>query len=260
MLRRTILRLYHLTTRIPVLREVSLSMRNLYRRRKGKPRLISFEGRMVESLPDMPDKPIYDRLVALNAVDAVSAVTTDFYGRLGLDPQNAAVIKLLQGARQELFADVDVERARSEGSVLVRFEAAWNLFQNGKTEVARQEFEALLSDEALLQRAGRSVYLREALIRSAEIIGRDAELAGDTAKAVRLYEQIMAVGGGGVIARRLALLLWRTGRIREAAVWAEKSVWSDHNLAAYAAKDNTHLTRIAAILAATGAKPQRDQG
>jgi tetratricopeptide (TPR) repeat protein len=235
-------------------------MRNRYRQLKGKPGLVYVEGRIFEGLPAMPDKPVYDQLAALNVVDAVRAVTADFYQRLGLDAQNAPVMKLLERARDELFADLDVESARSQGSVLVRFEAAWNLFQNGKTAAAREEFEALLSDEALLRRAGQSVYLREVVIRSTEIVGRDAELAGDTEKALRLYERVMTMGGRGVIARRLALLLWRAGRIREAAVWAEKAVWSDHNLAAHAAKDNAYLTRVAEILAATGAKAQRGQG
>jgi hypothetical protein len=258
MLKRFILRAYHLTTRVPVLREISLFMLNRYRRSKGKAEFVPFE-RVVEALPAMSDKPLYDKLAALNTVDAVSTVIADFYDRLGIDVQSVPVMKLLKKARQEIFSGVDAARLCIEGSDLVRFEAAWNLFQNGKGDAARQAFEAMLSDDALLRRAKRNVYLREAYIRSAEIVAREAELSRDFEKALRVYEQIMMVGDRGVIARRLAVLLWRSGRIREAAVWAEKTVWSDHNLAAPSAKDNPDLARVAEILAAAGAAPRRGQ-
>jgi hypothetical protein len=258
MLKQLIRGAYHVAIQVPFLRGVSLSLRNYYRVLKGKPRLVHFE-RAVETLPAMPDKGLYDKLAALNVVDAVSAVIEDFYTRLGIDARNAPVIKRLSNARQAVASDIDIARSRSEGSVLVRFETAWQLYQSGKVEAAREEFGALLADDGLLRRARRNVYLREALIRSAEIVGREAELAGDPETALRVYERIMKAGGRGVIARRLALLLWRSGRIREAAFWAEKTVWSDHNLAAQSARTNPHLARIVEVLATPNADPQRDQ-
>ena len=42
--------------------------------------------------------------------------------------------------------------------------------------------------------------------------------------------------------------------------YAERAIWSDHNLASQAAKDNAHLTRAAEVLARAGAAPQPRDG
>ena len=256
-MKRLIFSLYHMMTRIPVVGRLSVFALNLYRQLMGKPRLIYHEHRLVEALPRLPDRALYDKLAALNVVDAVRAVTADFYARLGIDPGAAPVMRILTRTRQDLFGDVDPERARHQGSVLVRFEAAWNLFQAGRTAPALETFRALLSDDALWRRARRNVYFREALVRSGEIVGRDAELSGDLETALNLYQRLVTVAGRGVIARRVALLLWRQGRIREAALWAERAIWSDHNLASQAVKHNAHLGRVTEILAKAGAESER---
>ena len=260
MVKRLIYGTYHLAIRIPGLRQVLQLLRNVYRWLIGKPQLVHFDQRVYLALPRMADRNDYDRLTALNAVDAVASVTTEMYARLGIAPENAPILPLLQRARAELAAEVDLDRARRQGSALVRFEAAWTLYQAGETAAALEAFEALVADDALLRNAQRNIYCREALIRSAEILGRRAERAGDVATAMRLYERIMTAGGRGVIARRLTELLWRQGRIREAAALAERAIWSDHNLASQAAKDNAHLTRAAEVLARAGAAPQPRNG
>jgi hypothetical protein len=176
-------------------------------------------------------------------------VVLDFYKRLGLDPQRMVTVQLLSQAREDLAARIDLGRAGSGGSLLVRFEAAWQRFQTGEIAAAVGAFRALLAEPSVLQLAGHSTYLREVLTRSAEIVGRDAEVSGDTARAIDLYEQIMAVGNNGVIAHRLALLLWRVGRIRDSAMWAERAIWSDQNLAPIGLRENPYVREVTAMLA-----------
>lgn len=256
MIKRFIFRIYTLTIGIPVLGGLAFFALNLYRRLRGKPPLVYFQHRLVEALPSLPDRALYDRLTALNIVDTVRGASADVYDRLGIDIRTVAVVKLLTRARQELFAGVDLEHARHHGSVLVRFEAAWNLFQSGETTRAIETFRRLIADEALWRRARRNVYLREALARSGEIVGRDAELSGDLESALRLYQRVVALAGSGIISRRVTLMLWRQGRIRDAAVWAERALWTDQNLAAHAVKHNAHLSRVSKLLEEAGPDPE----
>lgn len=258
MLRPLLRRVYHRTTEVPVLGTLALVLLNVYRRLQGRPQVMRVERRLVETLPEMPDRDLYDRLAALNAVDTVQAVTTDFYDRLGLGPDDGPLMARLAAARHALSpGDIDIDRARRDGSILVRFEAAWQLFLNGDRARALVDFEALLGNDALVGRARRNVYLREALVRSAEMVARHAELAGDVDKAILLYQRVMAINPRGVIARRLSLLLWRQGRLREAGVWAERALWSDQNLASPSAKHNPHLRRAVELLAAPDDQPAR---
>src|SRR3954463_4031180 len=146
MLKRLIIGAYDLATRVPGLRRVLQLSRNVYRWLIGKPLLVHFDQRVYLALPPMADRADYDRLTALNAVDAGGSVTPDMYARLGIAPENAPILPLLQRARAELAATVDLDRMRREGSALVRFEAAWTLFQAGETAAALEAFQALVAD------------------------------------------------------------------------------------------------------------------
>ena len=53
-------------------------------------------------------------------------------------------------------------------------------------------------------------------------LGHHAELRGDTSAADQLYRRILKLGGNGIVARRLLLMLWRQGRLREAAELAPR--------------------------------------
>ena len=245
-------RAYQLAIRIPGLRAASQHLRNAYRRLKGKPRVALIGGREIELLPAMPDRDRYDELATLNAVAAVRAVTVEIHDRLGTDHHRAPVAHALQRVLDGLAGGLDLQRALREGSELVRFEAAWALYQAGGIEPALETFSALSRDDGLLARVRHSVYAREVVVRSAEIVGRHAENVGDLETALSLYDRVVRAGGRGVPARRLTALLWRQGRIREAAALAERAVWSDHDLASQATKDDTHLARAAALLARDG--------
>jgi tetratricopeptide (TPR) repeat protein len=248
-------RAYHLAIRMPGLGQLFQQLRNVYRRLKGKPRITEIGGREIELLPAMPDRARYDALATLNAVTAVRRVTADLHDRLGIDQRRAAVPRTVQHVHDALAAGIDLEQARRDGSTLVRFEAAWALYQAGRIEPALQTFGALSADEGLLARARHSAYARDAVVRSAEIVGRHAERAGDLDAALSLYERVVRAGGGGAVARRLTELLWRAGRTHEAAALAERALRSDHDLASQATKDDAHVTRAADLLARAGAPP-----
>ena len=75
-------------------------------------------------------------------------------------------------------------------------------------------------------------------MRSVEIVARHAELRGDVNGAAQLYRRILGPSEGGIAARRLLLMLWREGKIREAAELAPRVVLSENNLAQHLHKDD----------------------
>lgn len=246
-------RAYHLAARVPGLRQLSEPLRTLYRRLKGKPPVERRGGREIERLLALPDRARYDDLATLNAVAAARHASVALHERLGFDARSAPVLRTVQRVHAGLAAGIDLEQARREGSAPVRFEAAWALHLAGETgdpaAAALETFAALAADETLLARARHSVYARDIVVRSAEIVGRQAERTGDLDTAVRLYDRAVRAGGRGTIPRRLTALLLRQGRIREAGALAERALRSDHDLASQATKDDAHLMRAAALLA-----------
>ena len=89
----------------------------------------------------------------------------------------------------------------------------------------------VIADERLARASASDPRSREAFIRAAEILGHHAELRGDTSAADQLYRRVLKLGGNGIVARRLLLMLWRQGRLREAAELAPRIMQSDANLA-----------------------------
>jgi hypothetical protein len=192
--------------------------REVYRRVRPR-RLASESGRST-----------YEAISQLNIVDNVAKVTVAFHERLGLDPQQSPVCSCLAGMRTELAAEVEAFAAISPGSSLERFEFAWRAYEAGRTEEALQQFGAVIADGRLARAGASDPRSREAFIRSAEILGRHAELCGDSGAAADLYRRILEFDGNGIIARRLLLMLWRQGRMREAAGYAPRVMQSDSNL------------------------------
>jgi hypothetical protein len=173
----------------------------------------------------------YETISKLNIIDNVARVTAAFHEGLGLDPQQSPVGRCLAGVRAELAAEVEALGAVSAGSPLERFELAWHAYAAGRTEEALQEFGAVIADEQLIGASVSDPRSREAFIRSAEILGRHAELRGDVGAAADLYRRVLEFDGNGIVARRLLLMLWREGRMREAAGYAPRVMQSDINLA-----------------------------
>jgi hypothetical protein len=172
----------------------------------------------------------YDAICKLNIVDNVAKVTLAFYERLGLDPRQSPVCRCLASVRSKLAEEVEAFGAISTGSSLERFEFAWRTYEAGEIHKALQQFRAVIADEELGRANAVDPRSREAFIRAAEILGRHAELRGDAGAADQLYRRILRLGGNGIVARRLLLMLWREGRITEAAKLAPRVMQSDVNL------------------------------
>jgi hypothetical protein len=243
-----------LVIQLPLLRQSARLVRNLYRRALGRlrfsiegaslirrilpvakrraPRLYALAREVYRRL--QPCSPVsespYDAICKLNIVDNVAKVTRAFCERLGLDPQQSTVCSCLAGMRAELAAEVEAFGAVSAGSSLERFELAWHAYAAGRTDEALQQFGAVIADERLARAGAGDPRSREAFIRSAEILGRHAELRGDGDAAAELYRRILEVDGNGIVARRLLVMLWRAGRMREAADLAPRIMQSDTNL------------------------------
>lgn len=172
----------------------------------------------------------YDAICKLNIIDNVAKITLAFYERLGLSPQQSPVCRCLASMRSKLAEEVEVLGAISIGSSLERFEFAWRAYEAGEIHEALQQFREVIADDRLARASASDPRSREAFIRAAEILGRHAELRGDTGAADQLYRRILEVDGNGIIARRLLLMLWREARIREAADLAPRIMQSDTNL------------------------------
>jgi hypothetical protein len=187
----------------------------------------------------------YDAISKLNIIDNVAKVTLAFYQRLGLTPPQSPVYRCLASIRSKLAEEVEAQGAISTKSSLERFELAWRAYEAGRTREAFQLFREVTADERLVRASVTDPRAREAFVRAAEIVGRHAELRGDTSAAARLYRRILELDGNGIVARRLLLMLWREARIQEAAELAPRVVESDGNLAQHLRGSDTvnDLTR-----------------
>jgi hypothetical protein len=172
----------------------------------------------------------YDAISKLNIVDNAAKVTRAFYERLGLSPLQSPALRCLASVRSKLAEEVETHGAIAESS-LGRFELAWRAYEAGRTHEALQLFLEVIADDRLAEASAADPRAREAFIRAAEILGRHAELRGDIGAAAQLYRRILEVHGNGIVARRLLLMLWRQGRIREAAELAPGVLPNDGNLA-----------------------------
>jgi hypothetical protein len=179
--------------------------------------------------PSDAEQDAYDRLVALNVVDTIGGIARRFYRDVGYDIRSAPLVALLAELREEL-AVPSVADAASSTWPLLRFEAAWNLYLNDERERSVELLRTLIDDPALLRFAHGDRFVKEALVRSGEIVGRRDERAGDDARAMSVYRRTMQLEENGVVARRMALLHWRRGDLRGAMEAADAAVMSKQNL------------------------------
>ncbi len=172
----------------------------------------------------------YDRLVAGNVVDALLDVMANFYGRLGVDPQTVPLVQALESSRRKLSAATPEAEQLPARSLLILFERAWKQHQAGQTEKSLRAFETIINDATARQRASYNPVLKEAVVRSGEILGRHYDTRGDATKAVTIYRNVLSVDPSSLIARRLIVLLSRGGRLAEAAEFADTAIISRTNL------------------------------
>lgn len=247
-MRRIAALLYIRLSRVPALTTALWHLRNLYRRASGKPALTVVGRALGERLPTMADEALYHRLVADNVVRCVTRVTAAFHERLGVQSVSTPVGAALVAARGAADEPADLERARSEGSPLVRFEAAWWLFEEGQHDRAMATFSELIASTDVAERASSNTYFREAYLRSGEMVAREAERRGDSALATSVYRDVLSRAPDGLNARRLCLLLWRQGRLREAMRFADQTLVTAPNAASKRLGQNAHLKAFVARL------------
>ena len=93
--------------------------------------------------------------------------------------------------------------------------------------------------------------LKEAVVRSGELLGRYYDRVGEVDAAVEIYTDIMSIEQDSLVARRLVVLLSRRGQLREAAKIAETAIISRPNLF-QTFSTNRHLASLKAELSQNG--------
>jgi tetratricopeptide (TPR) repeat protein len=183
------------------------------------------------TLPGTPSlSEEYDWFVASNVTDALIGIMSKFYAMAGVDPQTAPLVQGLERSRRKLEAvRPQIERVADQ-STLVLFELAWKSHCAGETKKALAAFEKIFSDRKLHLRGTFNPFAKEAVVRAGEILGRHYDTLGDVEKAIGIYREVLSVDPNSLIARRLIVLLSRSGRLNQAVEFAETAIASRPNL------------------------------
>ena len=185
----------------------------------------------LQLLPSDRVRSSYDAISKLNIIDNVAKVTWCVLRAPGIEPPAIAGVQVpsqhaggADGGGRGAWRHCHRVLARTLRARMARLRA-------GEIQEALQLFGEVIANERLARESASDARSREAFIRAAEILGHHAELRGDTSAADQLYRRILKLGGNGIVARRLLLMLWRQGRLREAAELAPRIMQSDANLA-----------------------------
>lgn len=195
----------------------------------------------VPALPALSDE--YDWLVASNVTETLLAVMRKFYTKLGVDPQIVPLVQGLERSRRKLAAAKPIAEQSPAQSTLVSFERAWMQYRAGQIRKALTTFESIINDSTARERAAHNPSLREAVVRSGEILGRHHDKLGNVEKAIEIYRNILSVEADSLVARRLIVLLSRSGRLAEAAEFAETAIVSRPNLFRHV-PPNAHIVAL----------------
>ena len=196
---------------------------------------------MAAAGPDQADA--YQRLFAANVADLLATVMNGFYRRLGVDPHSAPIVGALERFQSNVLAPTDRAGEAEDAAILLRFERAWRLHQHGGTDAALPLLEAIFRDVGARKAAARDPFVKEAVVRSGEILGRHHDTRGNLDLAIAVYQEVVGVAPEGVVARRLAVLLARRGELSQAARLAESVISSRPNLFP-AVPENPYLTAL----------------
>ena len=171
----------------------------------------------------------YSRAVAENVAEFLGHVMTTFYRKLGVDPQAAPLVQGLDRFRRKLSLSQGDIQTQPTG-ILISFERAWRQYQAGKVDESLPLFEAIFRDPSARRKAAYNPYVKQAVIRSGEMLGRRYDNLGSTDLAISVYREIMTLDHNSIIAGRLLVLLARGGNLRAAAKLAEEAIVSRTNL------------------------------
>jgi tetratricopeptide (TPR) repeat protein len=203
-------------------------------------RMRQHERAMVAAGPDLADK--YHQLLAGNAADLMLEVMQKFYTDLGVEASSIPLVQALNRYQRKSRVDLSERRGEavadgaqpgSNSSNLIRFETAWMLYRHQRHAEALKMFESIFRDTSARKQSARDPFVKEAVVRSGEILARHHDTAGKVEQAIAIYREITALDPDGVMARRLAVLLSRRGDLSEAAQLAESIVFSRPNLFPY---------------------------
>jgi len=208
----------------PDLIAVAQAREEIFADPKARPQLESFQANRETYRRDE-----YDRLVAYNVAGLLTQVMTRFYRDLGVDIFSVPLIRALNNFRGKL-SSFDTASSQKAASPLIQFERAWASYQDGKNDEALHLFKTVFNDGSARKRMNGNPFIREAVVRSGEILGRHQEKVGNIDSAIGIYREILALDANNVIARRLLVLLARNGNLREAANFAEAAITNRSNL------------------------------
>lgn len=186
----------------------------------------------------------YHRLVADNVAGVLLKIMARFYGDLGADLHSIPLVKALESFRRGLPMDNPAAREEQAEPMLIQFERAFALSEAGRVGDALPLFEAVFRNSAAHKFVRYDPYIREAIIRSGEFLGRFHEKRGDIDAAIAIYREVLSLDQDGLIARRLTLLLARSGDLREAAEVAEIASVSRLNLFPRIPDDNPYIAAL----------------
>jgi tetratricopeptide (TPR) repeat protein len=192
--------------------------------------------------PEVRDE--YHRLVAANVAGVLLKIMNRFYADLGVDAYSVPLVKALESFRRELPMGNLASHPVQAEPVLIQFERAFALFEAGRVNDALPLFEAVFRNSTARKLAGYDPYLKEAVIRSGEFLGRYHEKRGDVDASIVIYREILSIDRDGPIARRLMLLLSRRGDLREAAQFAETATMFKLNLFPRLPENNPYIATL----------------
>jgi hypothetical protein len=198
--------------------------------------------------PEIRDE--YQRLVAANVVGVLLNVMARFYSDLGVDAHSITLVKALESFRRTLPKVTGENRQGQSEPVLIRFERAFALSQANKATEALVLYESVFNDPTARKIMPYDPFVREAVVRSGEFIGRHNDKRGDAEAAIAVYREILSLERDGLVARRLVVLLGRRGDWREAAELSEMATTPSLNLFPHLPDNNPYIHALKARLIA----------
>jgi tetratricopeptide (TPR) repeat protein len=192
--------------------------------------------------PELVDE--YQRLLAGNVTSVLLKIMDRFYADLGVDGHSAPLVKALESFRRTIAAD-DLTTSRGQAEpLLIKFERAFALLEADRVADAFPLFESVFQDSLARRFVRYNPYVKEAIVRSGQFLGRFHEKRGDIDASIAIYREILAMDQDGLIARRLTLLLSRRGEFREAAEFAEIASQSGLNLFPRIPSNNPYIASL----------------
>jgi|SRR5579872_7262685 len=199
-----------------------------------------FDAQMVS--PQIKDE--YHRLVAENVANVLLKIMTRFYDDLGVDVRSIPLVKALQSFREKLPPDGTDAGRPQLAPVLIRFERAFTLSEAARASEALPLYESVFRNFVARKVLPYDPYVREAVVRSGEFLGRYHDKRGDADAAISYYRDILSVEKDSLIARRLIVLLARCGDWQDVAELGETAMISGRNLFPRLPEKNPYIAAL----------------